>query len=95
MTEARLIIAASARDADVFYATRFLAPDPFPFIQVGTERIIMASDLELGRAKKQAAVERVLIEGDLSRAKRKKVVDKMAAAYILQGFMDRERSPGA
>ena len=60
MTEARLIIAASARDADLFYATRFLAPDPFPFIQVGTERIIMASDLELGRAKKQAAVERVL-----------------------------------
>lgn len=34
------------------------------------------------------AVTRVLIEGDLSRKRRKEVVDKMAAAYILQGFLD-------
>lgn len=34
-----------------------------------------------------AAVERTLIEADTSRAKRKEVVDKMAAAYILQGAM--------
>ncbi|MBA3813739.1 MAG: Holliday junction resolvase RuvX [Alphaproteobacteria bacterium] len=34
------------------------------------------------------AVTRTLLTADLSRAKRKKVVDKMAAAYILQGFLD-------
>lgn len=34
------------------------------------------------------AVTRTLLEADLSRLKRKKVVDKMAAAYILQGFLD-------
>lgn len=34
------------------------------------------------------AVTRTLLEADVSRAKRKKVVDKMAAAYILQGFLD-------
>lgn len=34
------------------------------------------------------AVTRTLLEADLSRSKRKKVVDKMAAAYILQGFLD-------
>jgi len=38
------------------------------------------------------AVERVLIEADVSRAKRKKVVDKLAAAYILQGFLDSLRN---
>ena len=38
-----------------------------------------------------AAVERVLIEGDMSREKRKKVIDRLAAAYILQGFLDRHR----
>lgn len=38
-----------------------------------------------------AAVERVLIDADLSRAKRKKVVDKQAAAYILQGWLDANR----
>ena len=37
------------------------------------------------------AVEKVLIEADLSRKKRKKVVDQVAAAYILQGFIDRKR----
>jgi putative Holliday junction resolvase len=35
-----------------------------------------------------AAVTRTLVEADLSRAKRKKVVDKVAASYILQGFLD-------
>ncbi|MBW2621490.1 MAG: Holliday junction resolvase RuvX [Deltaproteobacteria bacterium] len=34
------------------------------------------------------AVERVLIEADLSRKKRKKVRDKVAAVYILQGYLD-------
>lgn len=39
-----------------------------------------------------AAVERVLIEADMSRAKRKKVIDKQAAAYILQGWLDAKRT---
>ena len=36
-----------------------------------------------------AAVTRSLIEADASRARRKTVVDRMAAAYILQGALDR------
>ena len=36
-----------------------------------------------------AAVTRTLIEADRSRARRAELVDKMAAAYILQGFLDR------
>lgn len=38
-----------------------------------------------------AAVTRELIANDVSRAKRAAVVDKMAAAYILQGALDRLR----
>lgn len=37
------------------------------------------------------AAERVLLEADLSRAKRKKVIDKMAASLILQGYLDSRR----
>jgi putative Holliday junction resolvase len=40
--------------------------------------------------------ERVLLEADLSRAKRRKVIDKAAAVFILQGYLDRlaaARSP--
>ena len=35
------------------------------------------------------AAERMLIEADVSRAKRKKVIDKMAAVIILQGYLDK------
>ena len=34
------------------------------------------------------AVTRTMLEADLSRERRAEVVDKMAAAYILQGFLD-------
>ena len=34
------------------------------------------------------AASRSLIEADLSRKKRKKVIDKMAAVFILQGWLD-------
>jgi putative holliday junction resolvase len=36
-----------------------------------------------------AAVERALIDADVSRSKRKAVIDQHAAAYILQGALDR------
>ncbi len=41
-----------------------------------------------------AAVTRTLIEQDASRAKRAAVVDRMAAAYILQGALDRLHAHG-
>jgi putative holliday junction resolvase len=36
-----------------------------------------------------AAVERMLVDADRSRARRAEIVDKLAAAYILQGALDR------
>lgn len=41
------------------------------------------------------AVTRTMIEADLSRAKQKEAVDKMAAAYILQGALDFMRNQKA
>ena len=41
-----------------------------------------------------AAVTRTLIEADRSRKRRAELVDKMAAAYILQGALDRLTKPG-
>ncbi|PUA37376.1 Holliday junction resolvase RuvX [Paenibacillus elgii] len=35
-----------------------------------------------------ASAQRTLLEADVSRKKRKQVIDKMAAALILQGYMD-------
>ena len=35
------------------------------------------------------SAERTLLEADVSRAKREKVIDKMAAVIILQSYLDR------
>ena len=40
------------------------------------------------------AVTRALLDADASRRRRAEVVDKMAAAYILQGVLDRLRAMG-
>ena len=37
------------------------------------------------------AAERILLEADVSRKKRKKVIDKMAAVLILQGYLDSQK----
>jgi Xaa-Pro aminopeptidase len=55
-----LLYAASETDADILYPTGFFAPDPFLFVQKGRRRMLVMSDLELDRAKRQASVDRVL-----------------------------------
>ena len=35
------------------------------------------------------AAEKILVAADVSRKKRKKVIDKVAAVYILQGYLDK------
>ena len=41
-----------------------------------------------------AEAERVLLEGDVSRARRRSVIDQQAAALILQGWLDAQRPRG-
>lgn len=38
------------------------------------------------------AAQRTLLEADVSRTKRKLVIDKMAAVFILQGYLDRRQT---
>ncbi|MGI6512437.1 MAG: Holliday junction resolvase RuvX [Catenisphaera adipataccumulans] len=38
------------------------------------------------------AAEKILLEGDVSRRKRKKIIDQMAAVQILQNYLDRKRN---
>ena len=50
----RLIYAASEQCADLWYESGFSAPDPFLWFEVGGKRHIVVSELEAGRAVKQA-----------------------------------------
>src|SRR6185436_17325068 len=59
-TDARLIYSASETDANMLWATRFFAPDPFIFIEKRGKRYLVMSDLEIDRAKSQASVDKVL-----------------------------------
>ncbi len=57
------------------------------------EALKQAVDLKVVTADERLttkAAERTLIEAGLSREKRKKVIDKSAAAAILQGYLDRK-----
>ncbi|HEX9780582.1 MAG TPA: Xaa-Pro peptidase family protein [bacterium] len=59
MQTAKLIIADSERSANLYYGTRFLAPDPFIFLQCNGRRMLLMSDLEVDRARAQAKVDEV------------------------------------
>ncbi len=56
-SETRLIVATSEIDADILYATRFFAPDPFIFLQKNGKRTLVLSDLEIDRARKTATAD--------------------------------------
>lgn len=64
---ATLFYAASEADANLYYATRFIAPDPFLFVEIKGERLLVMSDLEMDRARHQASVDQVLSYSEFER----------------------------
>ena len=68
--KATVFIAASELDSNLYYATKFIAPDPFIYLEVKGERIMVMNDLEIDRAKSQASVDRVLSYSDIERRAR-------------------------
>lgn len=68
MTEiAQLIVGVPERNADLFYATKFSAPDAFTFLAAGGKKIVVMSELEFERAKKEAMVDEVVLAVDLAK----------------------------
>ena len=55
-----LLIGASENNADLHYASGFLAPDPFTFVQSADTSTMLVSELEIDRAKAQADADQVL-----------------------------------
>jgi len=65
--EALVIIAASESDANLYYATRFLVPDPVIFFQIGSKKHLVLSDLEIDRAKETACVHHIHSSSQIGR----------------------------
>jgi len=82
-TDAILICSASESDANMLWATRFFAPDPFIFIQKRGKRFLVMNDLEIDRAKQQASVDKVLAYSDYQRRWQGRGTQFPTAAQIL------------
>jgi len=63
----RLIVAPSDIDADMLYATKFWAGDPFIFLEQNGKRTVVLSDLEMGRGRKTAKVDEFVSFNELER----------------------------
>jgi len=72
MKKARFIYDISEKNADLFFATRFRAFDPFIFFECDGKKCIVMSDLEIDRAKREAKVDCVLkLSAYVERARKK------------------------
>ncbi|HEY2125141.1 MAG TPA: hypothetical protein VGG94_06720, partial [Chthoniobacterales bacterium] len=83
----RLIVATSETDADLLYATRFWAPDPFIFLQQKGKRTLVLSDLEIDRARRTARADEFVQFSDLERevqgrSKKSPAYEKVLAHFL-------------
>lgn len=81
--DAQMIYSASESDANMLWATRFFAPDPFILIVKRGKRYLVMNDLEIDRAKSQASVDKVLSYSEYQRRLQKNGVDFPAPSQIL------------
>ena len=85
--ETRLIVATSETDADMLYATKFWAPDPFIFLQQNGKRTVVLSDLEIDRGRKHADADEFIPFSKLERevqgrAKRAPAYEKVLSHFL-------------
>src|SRR5437667_12418881 len=83
----RLIVSASENDADMLYATRFFAPDPFIFLEQNGKRTLVLSDLEIGRGRKQAQADEFVSFNKLEREVQGKSKKSPAYEKVLAHFL--------
>src|SRR4051812_41182814 len=85
--DTRLIVATSETDADLLYATRFWAPDPFIFLQQNGKRTVVLSDLEFDRGRKQAKADEFVAYSELEREVQGKAKTAPGYEKILAHFL--------
>jgi Xaa-Pro aminopeptidase len=86
MKEAKLIVASSEQSADLYYTTRFFAPDAFIFTQIDGRKILIMSDLEIDRAKEQSAADEVLSYSTLQAEAKKKSNGPVGMTGVIDHF---------
>src|SRR5581483_11643946 len=85
--DALMMYAASEHDSNLYYAVKFSVPDPFPYFRIGAKNIILMSDLELGRAQKQAEVDEVLSYSDIQVKTKATGIERPGVADVTAHFL--------
>jgi len=93
MSDNLLIIAASETDSNLYYASRFLAPDAFIYLAIQGRSYLLMSDLEVDRARAQSQVDEVLSYADLRERTKARGVQKPHERAIKSGSIIRESWP--
>jgi len=98
MSPARLMCAASGHDADMLYATRFYADDPFVWWETRGKTHVALSPLEIDRARPVARVTQVHGIGDFLPPKPQDsshaaVIAGLAKKHRIQSFLVPEQFP--
>jgi Xaa-Pro aminopeptidase len=88
--ETLLMVADSERDADMLYATGLFVPDPFIYLHGRGRPLLVMSDLEIDRARKQAPHCRVVSLGDYQKKLRRNSVKSPRFADVIRELL-RER----
>ncbi len=86
-----LMIDSSEDNADLYFATRFIAPDSFVFVRIRGKKYILINDLEIDRAKKQARVDAVLSTSKLARAFKATTGRSPSLTDILGAFLKKKK----
>ncbi len=87
-----LMVAASETDANLYYATHFIAPDPFAFVQIRGKKYLLMNDLEMGRAKKQAHVDQVFSLSKLAAGYQRKHAARPGYVDLIADFLKERRA---
>src|SRR5881227_3042963 len=96
--QSRLIVAPSDIDADMLYATKFWAGDPFIFLEQNGKRTVVLTDLEMGRGKRTAKVDEFVSFNQLERevqgnAKQAPPFEKVVAHFLRKRGVKRATVP--
>ncbi len=84
---ARLVVASSEESADILYATKLFVPDAFVLLVQEGRSTILLSDLEVGRGRRDAAVDEVISQSEFAAEHKKALGRQPSFARLIAHFL--------
>jgi Xaa-Pro aminopeptidase len=89
--ETLLIVADSERDANMLYATGLFVPDPFIYANFGGRPLLVMSDLEIDRARRQAPHCRVVSLNQFQKKLRAQGIKRPGFPHVIQEILHKKK----